>query len=99
MCCVSLDDWPRLKDAFAGARALPTDERPAYLTAACDGNEALRQEVESLLASDERLQKSFLEAPAVVRGDAARVTRSLEGHLSATVAARVTAPAGGIQTA
>ena len=73
------DDWPRLKDVFAGARALPTDERPAYLAAACDGNEALRQEVESLLSSDERM-KSFLEAPAVVRGDDTRVTRSLEGQ-------------------
>ena len=73
------DDWPRLKDAFAGARALPKDERPAYLAAACDGNEALRQEVESLLSSDERA-KSFLEAPAVVRGDDTRVTRSLEGQ-------------------
>ena len=73
------DDWPRLKDVFAGARALPTDERPAYLAEACDGNEALRQEVESLLSSDERA-KSFLEAPAVVQGDDTRVTRSLEGQ-------------------
>ena len=76
---LSPDDWPRLKDVFAGARALPTDERPAYLAAACGGNEALRQEVESLLSSDERA-KSFLEAPAVVRGDDTRVTRSLEGQ-------------------
>ena len=73
------DDWPRLKDAFAGARALPMDERPAYLAAACDGNEALRREVESLLSSDERA-KSFLEAPAVVRGDDTSVTRNLEGQ-------------------
>jgi hypothetical protein len=36
------------------------DERSAYLAAACDGNEALRQEVESLLSSDDR-GKSFLE--------------------------------------
>ncbi len=73
------DDWPRLKDAFAGARALPKDERPAYLAAACDGNEALRHEVESLLSSDERA-KSFLEAPAVVLGDDPRATRNLEGQ-------------------
>ena len=73
------DDWARLKEVFAGARALPADRRPAYLAEACDGNEALRQEVESLLASDERA-KSFLEAPAVVRGDDTRVTRSLEGQ-------------------
>ena len=74
------DDWPRVKVVFAGARALPTDERPAYLAAACDGNEALRQEVESLLSSDERMKRSFLEAPAVVRSDDTRVTRSLEGQ-------------------
>ena len=62
------DDWLRAKDVFAGARALPASDRQAYLSAACVGNEALRQEVESLLASDERA-KSFLESPAVVRGD------------------------------
>jgi len=72
-------DWPRLKDLFAAARALPEDQRQAYLAEACVGNEALRQEVESLLASDERA-KSFLESPAVVRGDDTRVTRSLEGQ-------------------
>ena len=59
----------RLKEVFAGARALPVSDRQAYLSAACAGNEALRQEVESLLASDERA-KSFLESPAVVWGDA-----------------------------
>ena len=62
------DDWLRAKDVFAGARALPASDRQAYLSAACVGNEALRQEVESLLASDERA-KSFLESPAVVRDD------------------------------
>jgi serine/threonine protein kinase len=57
-----------MKDVFAGARVLPASERQAYLSAACVGNEALRQEVESLLASEERA-KSFLESPAVLRGD------------------------------
>ena len=61
-------DRQRLKEVFAGARALPASDRQAYLFAACAGNEALRQEVESLLASDERA-KSFLESPAVVWGD------------------------------
>jgi serine/threonine protein kinase/Tol biopolymer transport system component len=62
------DDWLRAKEVFANARALPASDRQAYLSAACAGNEALRQEVESLLASDERA-KSFLESPAVVLGD------------------------------
>ncbi len=60
-----------MKEVFAGARALPADRRPAYLAEACDGNDALREEVESLLVSDQRA-KSFLEAPAVVRSDDAR---------------------------
>jgi serine/threonine protein kinase/Tol biopolymer transport system component len=76
---LSPDDWSRLKEVFAAARALPMDERPAYLAAACDGNEALRRELESLLSSDGRAA-SFLEAPAVVRGDDNRVTRNLEGQ-------------------
>jgi eukaryotic-like serine/threonine-protein kinase len=64
------DDWLRAKDAFARARTLPASDRQAYLSAACAGNAALRQEVESLLAADERA-KSFLEAPAVIRSDGA----------------------------
>jgi hypothetical protein len=56
--------WPRLKEAFAGARAL-ADARPAYLAGACDRDEALCQEVEMLLASHERLA-SFLETPAML---------------------------------
>ena len=59
-------DRQRLKEVFAAARALPASERQAYLSAACAGNEALRQEVESLLASDERA-KSFLESPALYK--------------------------------
>jgi len=62
------EDWRRIKEVFAGARVLPASERQAYLSAACVGNEALRQEVESLLTSDERA-KSFLESPAMVQGD------------------------------
>jgi serine/threonine protein kinase/Tol biopolymer transport system component len=62
------DNWARLKEVFAGARALPADRRPTFLAEACGGDDALREEVESLLASDQRA-KSFLEAPAVVRGD------------------------------
>jgi len=72
------DNWPRLKEVFAGARALPADRRPAYLAEACGGDDALREEVESLLASDQRAE-SFLEAPAVVGGDTS-MTRSLEGQ-------------------
>ena len=71
------DDWSRVKEVFADARALPAEARAAYLTEACGGNEALRHEVESLLASDKRAT-SFLESPAsLLEGE---VTESLEGR-------------------
>ena len=56
---------------------LPMDARPAYLSAACDGDEALREEVEQLLAHDQAT--SFLETPAMLFDDSP-VTRSLEGQ-------------------
>jgi serine/threonine protein kinase len=71
------DDWSRVKDVFANARVLPADARAAYLTEACSGNEALRDEVDSLLASDKRAT-SFLESPAPLLDS--EVTESLEGR-------------------
>ena len=70
--------WPRLKEVFEGARALALDARPAYLAAACGRDEALRQEVETLLASYDRAT-SFLETPAVLFDDPIS-TKSLEGR-------------------
>ncbi|HET9262980.1 MAG TPA: protein kinase [Vicinamibacterales bacterium] len=72
-------DRQRLKEVFAGARALPSERRLAYVAEACGSNEALRQEVESLLASDERA-KSFLEMPAMVQVQDAFAGKNLEGQ-------------------
>ena len=65
------DDWTRLKEVFDGARALPPDARPVFLTGACRGDQALRLEVERLLASHEAAA-SFLETPAMLVEDTAR---------------------------
>ena len=73
-------DWPRVDDVFEGARALPADRRPAYLAERCGGDEALRQEVESLLAWDDARAESFLETPVLVRVDDAIVMKNLEGQ-------------------
>ena len=61
------DEWTRLKEVFDGARALPAAARPAYLARACGDSEAMRAEVERLLASHEEAA-SFLEAPAARSG-------------------------------
>ena len=69
--------WQRLKEVFEGARALPVDARANYLAASCSGDDALRQDVESLLASHERAT-SFLETPAVLV-EHSPTEKSLEG--------------------
>ena len=76
---------------------MPADRRPAYLAEACGGNDALREEVESLLASDQRA-KSFLEAPAVFRGDDPRdeARLALEGRQLGVYQVRVLLGAGGM---
>ena len=44
--------WPRVKALFQAAVERPTEERDAFLATATGDDEALRREVESLLASD-----------------------------------------------
>jgi serine/threonine protein kinase/tetratricopeptide (TPR) repeat protein len=47
------DRWRRVIDLFHDAAAVPRDSRAAWLEAACGGDDELRREVESLLATDE----------------------------------------------
>jgi len=49
------------------ARERDPHERAAFLDQACGGDDALRREVESLLAEDDGV-RSFLETPALARG-------------------------------
>ena len=43
-------DWHRVEQLFHDARDHPPDQRDAFLARACDGDPALRRDVESLLA-------------------------------------------------
>jgi serine/threonine protein kinase len=51
--------WERIREILDSALQLPPDLRDAYLTEACDGDAALRSEVESLIAASE--QSAFLD--------------------------------------
>ena len=42
--------WAQVERLYHAARARPDNERAAFLADACAGDEALRREVESLLA-------------------------------------------------
>ncbi|MDQ4122909.1 MAG: protein kinase [Acidobacteriota bacterium] len=56
------EEYQRVKEIFQTALELAPAKRGAYLAAACAGNSALREEVESLLAS---FESKFLEKTAV----------------------------------
>ena len=56
--------WQHIKKLFESALERAPEKRPAFLDHACDGDESLRGEVESLLASYEE-GESFMERPAV----------------------------------
>jgi eukaryotic-like serine/threonine-protein kinase len=55
--------WQRAKEIFQVAVDRAPDERSAFLASACDGDEALRKEVESLIASHEK-SGEFIDSPA-----------------------------------
>jgi len=55
--------WARVKELFEAAVDLDPNQRTALLEKECDGDEALRAEIESLLKSDEATG-DFIEEPA-----------------------------------
>ncbi len=57
------DRWRQVEDLFHRALEREEPERAAFLDEACAGDEALRREVESLLA--EESESAFMETPAM----------------------------------
>ncbi|HEV7843299.1 MAG TPA: serine/threonine-protein kinase, partial [Pyrinomonadaceae bacterium] len=60
---ITIDRWQRVKELFHAALEREASERSSYLLKACAGDESLREEVLSLIASHEN-RGSFLDAPA-----------------------------------
>ncbi|HUH94346.1 MAG TPA: serine/threonine-protein kinase, partial [Casimicrobiaceae bacterium] len=61
--------WPRIKQLFAEAIALPETAREAFLVQACSGDPSLLTELRELLESHRRAG-AFLEHPAIPRDPA-----------------------------
>jgi len=59
--------WQQEKGVLEKALELLPSERVAFLNQACDGDQELRQEVESLLAAGKEGHGSFLQSPPVMR--------------------------------
>src|SRR5215831_11120209 len=55
--------WQRLNDLFQSALERASEERPAFLKEACQGDEELRRAVERLVVADNRVE-NFIESPA-----------------------------------
>jgi hypothetical protein len=55
--------WQQVNDLFQSAAERAPEERASFLDEGCHGDEGLRREVESLLASYERAE-NFIELPA-----------------------------------
>jgi eukaryotic-like serine/threonine-protein kinase len=58
------DRWQQIEQLYHSALEREEGQRAAYLTEACAGDDALRREVESLLAQEKRAA-GFLEAPTL----------------------------------
>lgn len=54
--------WQKIEAIFAKAVDMPPAEREAYLNQACDGDDAMRQEVDGLLSADKDAA-SFIDSP------------------------------------
>ena len=75
-----LDDWTRVKLVLEGALACGDADREAYLAQACGTDAVLRPQIETLLAARDRVG-TFLETPAALLLDEARVREDLSGRL------------------
>jgi serine/threonine-protein kinase len=71
--------WEKIVDLAEAATELGIEEREAFLDKACAGDDAMRCEVESLLASDQQAE-SFIEAPAF-RTAAELIAEDLDGSM------------------
>jgi len=58
------EQWQQVRDVLAEALGLKPEERAAFLDRACAMDQALRQEVETLLSSEEQARSQFLQSGA-----------------------------------
>ena len=64
--------WRRIEELFHAAHAKSQDQRAAFLVEACQGDEALRRQVESLLNESESDDGFLAEPPLVLPADMLR---------------------------
>jgi serine/threonine-protein kinase len=90
---VTDERWPRVKALFQAAVERPPAERADFLAAATGGDAALRQEVESLLASDGAdlsvLNRLPVASTSVLAGPLTAIPSSMGSRLALTAGVRI----------
>ncbi|HEX6649589.1 MAG TPA: protein kinase [Pyrinomonadaceae bacterium] len=81
---MSPERWQQVKAIFNSAINYRPDERGVFLSQACSGDENLRQEVESLIASHEQ-SGSFIDEPAFVAAASLLADEKLELSVGQTI--------------
>lgn len=76
---MNLADWQKVKTIFHNTLDLTAEERAAFLSNACDGDDALRREVEALLVADKQAG-DFIVSPAMVEVGVVEDETSLIGR-------------------
>ena len=71
------DQWDQVNSLFLRAVDLADDERSSFLASACAGDEELRRNVESLLASHDQ-SGQFLEEPLIKAGMSLKAPDSIQ---------------------
>lgn len=66
---MSSDRWRQVEDLCHAALARPAEERRPFLVKACEGDEVLLRDVESLLAQESSAE-AFMRVPAAALGSA-----------------------------
>ena len=57
------DRWKKIEELYHSAREREGSQRIAFLNEACAGDEALRQEIESLLAEEKEAKGTWNRPP------------------------------------
>jgi hypothetical protein len=76
--------WQQVKEIFNSAITYRPEERSSFISQACSGDEALRGEVESLIASHEQ-SGSFIDKPAFEAAASLLAGEPLELHPGQTI--------------
>ncbi len=83
------DRWRQVEQLFHAALEREESQRAAFLAAACEDDEALRSEVESLLACQQQAE-NFMEAPAVEVAAKALAQQQVSSGPSSNTSSQIT---------